>query len=333
MSIKDTKLWNFFRKKKNVFLKRKNYRTAKKMKESKYEDYLIKRYKQFMNKYDYTKGKILSFDNPLTFSEKSQWLKLYDQDPRKPLYSDKYNVRDHIKTVLGDEYLNPIISIDNKDFFTNPNELNFNKLPNSFVIKCNHGSHMNIVVKDKKLLSKKDIKRIKKQLHKWLNTDYTFVVGLETQYIGIKRGFYIEEYIKDFDSRDYKFLCFNGKCKYFWINEDATSKDGTTTVFDASTLAKAPFNLNLGFKKDISNMELPSNIKEMIRIAEILSEDFKFVRVDLYNIKGKILFGELTFNSAAGYDVPYPVEYDEYLGQFIKIDYKERERIPCFKDK
>lgn len=324
MNIKETKFWKFLRKIKSDFQKKKNYKNALKMKECDYENYLISRYSEFMNKYEYTKGKTLSLDNPITFSEKSQWLKLYDQDPRKPIFSDKHKVRKYIQDILGEQYLVPVISIDNKDFFDKINDLKFEQLPKSFVIKCNHGSHMNIVVKDKDKLTNRDKRHIKKQLKKWLKTDYTFVVSLETQYAGIKRGFYIEEFIDDFDSRDYKFLCFDGKCNYFWINEDATLKDGTTTVFDTKTLEKAPFNMNLGFKHDIKNKDLPLNIKEMINIAEKLSNDFAFVRVDLFNIKGKIIFGELTFNSAAGYDVPYPVEYDKILGNYLKIDKRKR---------
>lgn len=305
-------------------LKKKEYFSVKRLSENKYEDYLIKRYLEFMNRNEYTKGKTLNLENPLTFSEKSQWLKLYDQDPRKNIYSDKYAVREHIKDVLGEEYLIPLIKIDGKDYFDKFEEIDFDKLPNSFVIKCNHGSHMNIIVKDKSVLTKKDLKSFEKKIKRWMNIDYSFYVSLETQYLGIKPRIIIEEYV-DGINKDYKFMCFNGKCEYFWINENVVDdKNATCTTFNRD-LSIADFNMNVGWRKDILDKNLPKNINEMILIADKLSEDFCFVRVDLYEIKGKIYFGELTFNSAAGYDVPYPEKYDKVLGDLMKIDLSKRE--------
>lgn len=326
MSIKKTKIWIYFRGLKNNRLKKRNYSNAKKMKECEYEQYLNQRYAHFMNKRDYTKGKTLSFENPTTFSEKSQWIKLYDQDPRKNIYSDKYEVRKYIKEMLGEDYLTPLISIDGKDCFENAKMISFDKLPNSFVLKCTHGSHMNVIVKDKTLLSKKDIKNIKTKLNKWLKIDYCYFVSLETQYKEIKPRIIIEQFNSDIGvARDYKFMCFHGKCDYFWINENCVDEKNETCTTFSSDLKVAPFNMNVGFRKNISDYSLPSNIKEMIKIAEKLSSDFSFVRVDLYNFNGKILFGEMTFNSAAGYDVPFPAKYDLFLGNLMLIDKSKRD--------
>lgn len=325
MNIKNSKLWIFLRKKYYVYLKKKHYKKASRMNKSDYEEYLVKRYSLFMNKHKYTQGKILSLNNPKTFSEKSQWLKLYDQDSRKNILSDKFLVREHIKKMLGEEYLIPIITIDGRDKFLDAFDIDFNKLPNAFVLKCNHGSHMNIVIKDKSALSKKNITMIKKQLNKWLKIDYTYFVSLETQYSNISPCIYIEEYI-DFGEkpRDYKFLCFNGKCHYFWINENVLNNDiETCTTFNCD-LSVAPFNMNLGFRQNISDLSLPNNIDKMIDIANKLAQDFIFSRIDLYNLNGKILFGEITFNSAAGYDVPYPEKYDLELGNLMLIDLDKR---------
>ena len=325
MGIKNSKFWLLLRKKKYANIKRRNYFRAKQMDESEYEQYLINRYSEFMNRREYTKGKTLSFDNPQTFTEKSQWIKLYDQDPRKPQLADKYSVRNYIKKILGEDYLIPIISIEGVDHFENANDIDFDKLPNQFVLKCNHGSHMNVIVKDKKSLKRKDIKDIQKKLNEWLKIDYTYYVSLETQYLGIKPCIYIEEYFEVPNLREYKFMYFNGECKYFWINENVVDdKNATCTAFKTD-LTIAPFNMNLGFRKNISNMTLPDNINKMISIANKLADDFAFVRVDLYNFDGKIYFGELTFNSAAGYDAPNPIEYDFILGQMMKIDLSKRE--------
>ena len=328
MSIKSTRLWQKSRDLYYKFLLSRNYFNAKHMSKKNYESYLVKRYAEFMNRRPYTSGKTLSFKNPLTFSEKSQWIKLYDQDPRKPKYSDKYAVREHIKEVLGEDYLVPLVVVDGKEFYTNAREIDFDKLPNSFVLKCTHGSHMNIIVKDKTVLSKAKIRKYKKQLNKWLRTDYTFYVSLETQYLGIKPRIIIEKFLDEMiDARDYKFLCFKGKSPFFWINENAADLNGkehTTTTFNRNCRV-ADFNMNMNHSKNISDYSLPNNINDMIDIAEKLSDDFLCVRIDLYNVNGKILFGEMTFNSAAGYDVPNPVEYDLELGKYVLIDSKKRD--------
>lgn len=308
----------------NNYLTKKHYSSAQNLKEKDYENYLVDRYAEFMNRREYTKGKTLNLENPITFSEKSQWIKLYDQDPRKNIYSDKYAVRQHIKDTIGREHLIPLINIDGKDCFDSFDEIDFDKLPNSFVIKCVHGSHMNIIVKDKTKLTKKDIKQLKKKIKHWQNIDYCFYVALETQYLGIKPRIIVEEYVDDIN-KDYKFMCFNGKCEYFWISENVVdNKNVTYTTFNRD-LSIADFNMNLGWRKNILDKNLPKNINEMILIADKLSEDFCFVRVDLYEIKGKIYFGELTFNSAAGFDVPYPAEYDVKLGNLMTIDLSKRE--------
>lgn len=325
MGMKNTKIWLFAKKLKNNYHKYKHYNRTRKLPLNEYEKYLVRRYSEMMNRRKYSYGRKLSFDNPKTFTEISQWLKLYDQDERKNRLADKISVRDFVKKKIGEEYLIPLINIEGKYYFENAKEIDFSKLPSKFVLKCNHGSHMNIVVKNKNLLSKKDIKIIKQKLNKWLKIDYTFYVSLETQYSKIKHYIYIEQYITfPTPARDYKFMCFHGKCHYFWINENCLDeKRETCTTFD-SDLKIAPFNMNVGFRKDISDKSLPPNIKEMIKIAEILALDFIFVRVDLYNNNGQILFGELTFNSAAGYDAPYPIEYDLELGKLMQIDQSKR---------
>lgn len=274
-----------------------------------------------MDKFEYTRGKRMDFDNPTTFTQKCQWLKLYDQDPRKPIFSDKYKVRKFISETIGEQYLTKLIQIDGRDCFENAKEIDFSKLPNSFVLKCNHGSHMNIFVKDKSALSKHAIKRIKKQLNKWLKIDYVFKVALETQYKGIKPLILIEEFLPCLENvLDYKFICFNGEPQFLWVNEGAGTEHSTTTTFDLNYKKIEEFNMNLGYKKDISSFEKPKNFKKMVEIVKKLCLDFTFVRVDLYNINGVIYFGELTFNSAAGFDAPYPIIYDEIIGKKLKIN-------------
>lgn len=332
MGYKETKFWQLLRKLRNDHLFKKHYRNALRMDPSNYEEYLSKRYEEMMNRQEYSRGSKLNFDNPVTFTEKCQWIKLYDQDSRKPIYSDKYAVREHIKKTIGEEYLVPLISIDGKDHFYNANEIDFDKLPNKFVLKCNHGSHMNILVEDKKSLTKKQIKKYKKQLNKWLKINYVFYVALETQYAGIKPCIIIEQYLEGAkDMREFKFTYFNGKLAFFWITEDVVTSSHRTTTYLPDESA-APFNFDLGLAKTVKNPSIPAVYGEMKLLADKLSEDFTMVRVDLMLVGEKVYFSELTFNSAAGYDAPRPIEYNKIIGDQLVINQEKRNLITIYRE-
>lgn len=333
MSIKDSSFWKKLRKIKNDRIKKTHYRHALRMKPCEYEDYLVLRYREMMNRRSYCAGSELNFENPLTFTEKCQWIKLYDQDPRKPIYSDKYAVREHIKNLIGEDYLVPLISIDGKDHFYNAKEIDFNKLPNQFVLKCNHGSHMNILVEDKSSLSKKQIRKYKKQLNKWLKTDYVFYVALETQYVGIKPCIIIEQFLDGADDmREFKFTYFNGKPAFFWISERIVNVSRTTTTF-LNNLNPAPFNFDLGIDKPVDNPSIPIEYEKMKSLADKLCDDFTMVRVDLMLVDEKIYFSELTFNSAAGFDAPRPIEYNKIIGDMLKLDLSKRDNNYTYRKK
>ena len=261
-------------------------------------------------------GYNLDLDNPVSFTEKQQWLKLFDQDPLKVTCSDKYAVRAHIKSLIGEKYLVPLIEINGVDRFYNAFDIDFNKLPNQFVLSCNHGSSMTIVVDDKSKLGNRKIKRIKKQLNRWLKIDVSYVNAFDFVYKGIKPCIVITEYLSNGnnDLKDYKIFCFNGEPKYLWIDSGRFGKH-RRTVYDMS-FNKMPFRY--GRFQDEDN-EKPENFNEMIVLAKKLCEGFKLVRVDFYNINGKIYFGELTFNSGAGRDLIYPNEYNIKLGEELKI--------------
>ena len=326
MGIKDTKLWLFLRNIKNKIIAKRNYNNAKKMPLNEYENYLVNRTYEMMKRKSYSApfAYSINFDNPTTFTEKRQWLKLHDQDPRKSIYTDKYEVRKHIIEVLGEEYLIPLISINGKDCFGSVNEINFDKLPNSFVIKCTHGSHMNIIVKDKSKLTRCDIRKYKKQLNKWLKTNYAYVVAAELHYKDIKPRIIIEEYVEFSSSAltDYKFFCFSGKPVFLGVFENRWSSSYMETYLDMNYKI-------LDFKLDNypTNKEIqkPNNFEKMLEIAKTLCEDFKMVRVDLYSLKGIIYFGELTFTSASGYDFPNPFSLDKEMGKLIKINKSVRD--------
>ena len=172
-------------------------------------------YKKILKRWWFKRNKKpLNLDKPLTFNEKIQWLKLYDSTPHKTLLADKYKVRDYITKKIGKEYLIPLYNVYNKF-----EEINFEKLPKQFVIKCNHGSGYNIIIKDKSNLN---LTIIKKNLDKWMNSNYAFYYGLELHYRDIEPKIIIEKYMDDGtgDLRDYKITCFNGKPEFIWIDSN-----------------------------------------------------------------------------------------------------------------
>lgn len=318
MNIKNTHLWKWLREKKDRYLLQKEYFYLKHLPRNQYENYLVANYKKMMSKWPHARDLRLDFANPITFTQKQQWLKLYDQDPRKTLLSDKFEVRKFIKQKIGEKYLFDLIELDGKQRFFDAKEIDFSRLPNQFVIKCTHGSHFNIIIKDKAKLSKSDIRRIKKQLNTWLSINYAFKVGLELQYSDIIPSIIIEKYMAlNDDLPDYKFGCFNGEIKFAWVDQGRFSFH-TRTFFDPTDPTKIiPLTLNWPRKH---NLSVPKNYNEMINVVKKIADDFKFVRVDLYNINGVVYFGELTFSSGSGYECPYPLEYDYSFGEYIKID-------------
>lgn len=254
-------------------------------------------------------GHRLNLKNPQSFNEKLQWLKLYD---RKDIYTDmvdKYKVREIIKERIGEEYLIPLLGV--YDHF---NDINFDKLPNQFVIKCNHDSGSVVICKDKKTF---DYDVAKEKIEKALKRDY-YLNGREWPYKNVERKIVVEEYIHgldDADVRDYKFFMFNGKLAYILVCSDRF-KSLKFTFFDKNIKFMNCRQSNAEYDKSI---KLPKNYKKMIELAEKLSEGTIQVRVDFYNIEGKIYFGELTFFDSSGYAKFTPEEWDYKLGKMLKL--------------
>lgn len=254
-------------------------------------------------------GHRLNLKNPQSFNEKLQWLKLYD---RKDIYTDmvdKYKVREIIKERIGEEYLIPLLGV--YDHF---DDINFDKLPNQFVIKCNHDSGSVVICKDKKTF---DYDVAKEKIEKALKRDY-YLNGREWPYKNVERKIVVEEYIHgldDADVRDYKFFMFNGKLAYILVCSDRF-KSLKFTFFDKNIKFMNCRQSNAEYDKSI---KLPKNYKKMIELAEKLSIETIQVRVDFYNIEGKIYFGELTFFDSSGYAKFTPEEWDYKLGKMLKL--------------
>lgn len=259
-------------------------------------------------------GKDLNLENPLTFNEKIQWLKLYDNSPLKTILSDKYRVRKWVEEKIGKEYLIPIIGVWDKF-----EDINFDDMPYRFVLKANHGSHWNIIVKEKPKFDKKNARR---KFNKWLKRNYAYKAGLELQYSGIKPKIIAEHYIEDSkgELNDYKILCFNGEPKFIWIDCGRYTKGRTKNIYDINWNLQ-PFTMT--YPASDKEIPAPRNLDKMIELARILSNGFTFVRVDLYNVDGKIYFGEMTFTSMSGVDKFEPEKYDLELGKMLELPDKE----------
>ena len=260
-------------------------------------------------KYEVAIGKKLNLDNPLTYNEKLQWLKLYDHKPVYTIMVDKVNVKDYVANVIGKEYVIPTISV--YDHF---DDINFSKLPNRFVIKCSHDSGGLVICKNKKNF---DIKSAKEKIEKCLKRDY-FYVHREWPYKDVRHKILIEEYLedkKDKELRDYKFFCFDGIVKLMFV---ASNRQGAgDTYFDFFDRQYNHLDIINGHPNAPKIPHKPKLYNKMIELAEKLSKDIPHVRVDFYEVNGKVYFGEMTFFHWSGF-VPFePDDWDKKIGDYI----------------
>ena len=254
--------------------------------------------KVLQERYRSRMGRELNLDAPKTFTEKLNWLKLHDSTPLKTRLADKFSVRDWISEKLGDKYLIPLLGVWN-DF----DEINFDALPAQFVLKCNHGSGMNVVVDDKNSL---DVQAARERFAAWLTTDYS-ATQLELHYGAIERKILAEKFIGAAESEldDYKVHCFNGTPKFIQILGRENPATGTRyheiLNFDGKFLEPPPFARQNFFPSPPEGL---SHLDEFKTCAEILCEVFAYVRTDFYFVDGQIFFSEMTFCHEAGY-TPY----------------------------
>lgn len=259
-------------------------------------------------------GEKINLKNPEKFNEKIQWLKLYELYPNKLVTkcADKWEVREYIKECGYENILTNVIKV-----YDNADEIDFTKLPDKFVLKWNFGSGYNIICYDKKTLNQRVTKKI---LNVWGKSKF-HLLNSELHYKDIKRKIICEEFIDPTDGKlpeDYKIYCYNGKVKYIMV---CIGRENGKPAFYF-------FDKEWNFKKiDKENPTLPSKgitkpkkLSQMIEIAEALSKEFSFVRVDLYYSNNRIYFGELTFTPSAGLDTSFTVSGDKMLSSKININ-------------
>lgn len=260
-------------------------------------------------KYRYKFNKKLDLKKPQTFNEKLQWLKLYDRNPEYTKMVDKYEAKKYVANIIGEEYIIPTLGVYDKF-----EDINFATLPNQFVIKCTHDSGGLIICKDK---TKLNIKEARKKINKSLKRNY-FYTGREWPYKNVKPRIIAEQYMVDesgTELKDYKFFCFNGEPKLLFVAKDRPY--ATKFNYYDMDFKKLPFKQH--YKNFNDYIEKPKGFEKMIELSRKLSKDIPHVRVDFYDINGKVYFGELTFYHFSGFEKFEPEEWDRILGDMLKL--------------
>lgn len=256
-------------------------------------------------------GKRLDMKAPQSYNEKLQWLKLYDRRPEYTLMVDKYLVKEYVASKIGEEYIIPTIGVWNSI-----EEIDWDGLPNQFVLKWNHDSGSIVICKDKARLDKNSaIQILRRNEH---SSGYWY--GREWPYKNVKPKIIAEKYMEDEDGelKDFKFFCFNGEAKAMFVATDRFNHDEDTKFdFFDSNFNHLP--LTNGHPNATRIIKKPVNFEQMKQLAGKLSKGYPHIRVDFYEIKGKVYFGELTLFHWSGF-VPFdPPTYDKIFGDWITL--------------
>ena len=256
--------------------------------------------------------KKLNLDDPQTFNEKLQWLKIHDHNPMYTTMVDKCDAKEYVSNIIGNEYIIKTLGVWNRF-----EDIDFSTLPDQFVLKSTHDSGGVVIVHDKKNM---DLKKAKHTLKKSLKKKF-YLLGREWPYKNVKPRIIAEEYMEDTESkelRDYKFFTFNGKVKALFIASER-QKEGEETKFDFFDENGNHLPIKNGHPNAEVMPDLPKNFEKMKELSEKLSKGIPHLRVDFYEVNGKPYFGELTFSHWSGL-VPFdPEEWDKKFGDWIEL--------------
>lgn len=266
-------------------------------------------------------GRSMNWENPTDINEKINWLKVYGDTSLWTICADKYAVRDFVKERGLSDILVPLYGC-----YKNADEIDFDSLPSRFVIKTNHGSGDCIIVKDKEKINTEEIR---KELNKFLSYKYGLYQG-EPHYLDIKPCIIIEELLNNDELSfttslvDYKLWCFDGKCHSVWACYNRTKSEVYVNIYDLDWICHPEHSVYNSFYRDGKGMvPKPKTLNRMIEAASILSKGFPEVRVDFYEVNGKLFFGEMTFSSHGGYMDFYSSEFLSILGEQCKLPIKQ----------
>lgn len=274
--------------------------------------------KMFLQIYYFARfKKFINFKKPETYNEKLNWLKLNDRQDIYTKLVDKYDVKTEISKLIGEEYMIPTLGI--WDTF---DEIDFDNLPDNFVLKCTHDSEGVFIVKDKNKLDKEELK---KKVNKAMKYNF-YYIGREWPYKNIKPRIIAEKYMEDHvdkELRDYKFFCFDGIAKFMFI---ATDRGIGETKFDYYDLDFNHLDIVQHYPNSDKEIKKPINFEKMIQFSEKITQYFKIkhARIDFYEVDGKLYFGEITFYHFSGLQPFKPNEWDKKIGDLLILEEEER---------
>lgn len=263
--------------------------------------------------YRFKMGHRLDLKNPLAFTEKLQWLKLYNRKPEYTKMVDKYAVKEYVANIIGEEYIIPTLGVWDK-----PEDIDWDSLPNQFVLKTTHGGGGGgvVICRDKNSFNKEEAKSkletsmrgdIYKSLREW-------------PYKNVPKRIIAEKFMspeKDkLDLTDYKIYCFNGEPKLIMVAGGRYSGDKRFAYYDTDWNV---VNITWGAPRPDKEFDKPSKLSDMLRVAAQLSKDIPHARIDLYNVAGDVMFGEITMFDSSGLEAITPDDMDVYLGSLIKL--------------
>ena len=258
-------------------------------------------------------GKNLNLDNPRTFNEKLQWLKLYYRRPEFTSMVDKYRVRELIQSTIGEQYLIPLLGV-----WESANEIDFDKLPNQFVLKCNHDQGSVVICRDK---SKLDYDKVIKTLNKKLKRNHYWATR-EWPYKNVKPCIICEQYMANSDTddelSDYKVLCFSGRAKIIEVHKSRFS-NRTQDFYDTNWNKLDIRQIGINASEEV--MDCPVFLDKMLELSELLAKQYPHLRVDWYFSNNMLLFSELTFYDGGGFD-PFYDDFDEKICEFLILPQK-----------
>lgn len=255
-------------------------------------------------------GYKLNLDNPKTYNEKLQWIKLYDRNPLMPICCDKYMVRGYVENKGCGKYLNELLwqGLD-------PIDIPFDDLPDKYVIKVTHGSTFNIINDGGKPV---DRAYVVEQCRKWLNAKFLRCYG-EWFYGNEKPRVVVEKYLENENAGqlyDYKVFCFNGHARYVRMDADRFTSH-KMVVYDTEWNRLAGYDM--GYPGEGLDFPRPNCLDELLDAAERLSADFHHARVDFYVVEEHPVFGEITFTNGAGFDRFHPEAFDREMGDWLVL--------------
>ena len=294
-----------YRRHKDIYLHRH-------MSQSQVENCLREKYRESI-------GLELNLEEPKRFTEKMQWCKLHAMDSEKSILADKYAVREWVGNLVGNEHLVPLLGA-----WEDPYDIDFTTLPDSLVLKTNNASATNIIITDKSTINER---RLRRQMRNWLDEQYGWI-SFEPQYFAIEPKIIAEKYLHNDDGseiKDYKFLCFDGEPYFVWVDFNRHSEH--TRIIKDIEWNDQIWSFN-NYPKPSFDIDKPVSYEEMLRVTRQLAAGFPHVRVDLYELNGCVLFGEMTFTSASGFGPIRPVEWDYRLGNMWDLHKEKRAEFP-----